>query len=37
AKREPGWVKDWQERNLYRKIREAAKGRPRYVLHDCPP
>jgi isoleucyl-tRNA synthetase len=37
AKREPQWVKDWQEKKLYRRIREAAKGRPRFVLHDGPP
>jgi isoleucyl-tRNA synthetase len=37
AKREPGWIKQWQEQNLYGKIREASKGRPRFVLHDGPP
>ncbi len=37
AKREPGWIKDWQDRKLYQRIREAAKGRPRFVLHDGPP
>jgi len=37
AKREPGWVKQWQEQQLYQKIRAAAKGRPRFVLHDGPP
>ncbi|MDO8789981.1 MAG: isoleucine--tRNA ligase [Sulfuritalea sp.] len=37
AKREPGWVAAWQENRLYWKIREAAKGRPRFVLHDGPP
>jgi isoleucyl-tRNA synthetase len=37
AKREPGWIKDWQERKLYQRIREAARGRPRFVLHDGPP
>ncbi|MDO8934174.1 MAG: isoleucine--tRNA ligase [Rhodocyclaceae bacterium] len=37
AKREPGWVKDWQEQQLYQKIRTASKGRPRFVLHDGPP
>jgi isoleucyl-tRNA synthetase len=37
AKREPGWVKDWQEKQLYQQIREASKGRPRFVLHDGPP
>jgi len=37
AKREPGWVKQWQEQQLYKKIRAASKGRPRFVLHDGPP
>ncbi|HEX5802552.1 MAG TPA: isoleucine--tRNA ligase [Azospira sp.] len=37
ARREPQWVKDWQEKKLYEKIRQAAKGRPRFVLHDGPP
>jgi isoleucyl-tRNA synthetase len=37
AKREPAWVKTWQEKRLYQKIREAAKGRPKFVLHDGPP
>jgi len=37
AKREPGWVQQWQQRKLYQKIRAAAQGRPRFVLHDGPP
>jgi isoleucyl-tRNA synthetase len=37
AKREPGWVKAWQDTGLYRRLREACKGRPRFVLHDGPP
>ena len=37
AKREPGWIAQWQERKLYQQIREASKGRPRFVLHDGPP
>jgi len=37
AKREPGWLKAWQEKQLYRKIREAGKGRPKFILHDGPP
>jgi isoleucyl-tRNA synthetase len=37
AKREPGWVAQWQEKQLYQRIREASKGRPRFVLHDGPP
>ena len=37
ARREPQWVKEWQERGVYRRLRELAKGRPRFVLHDGPP
>jgi isoleucyl-tRNA synthetase len=37
AKREPGWIAQWQEKQLYQKIRTASKGRPRFVLHDGPP
>jgi isoleucyl-tRNA synthetase len=37
AKREPGWLKIWQERTLYQRIREACAGRPKFILHDGPP
>src|SRR5580692_12513467 len=37
AKREPAWVKEWQDNKVYRKIREASKGRPQFILHDGPP
>jgi isoleucyl-tRNA synthetase len=37
AKREPKWVRDWQERRVYEAIRAASQGRPRFVLHDGPP
>jgi isoleucyl-tRNA synthetase len=37
AKREPQWVKEWQEMGVYRRLRAIAKGRPRFVLHDGPP
>ncbi|TFW30462.1 isoleucine--tRNA ligase [Massilia horti] len=37
AKREPGWVKQWQEKKIYERIRKAAAGRPKFVLHDGPP
>ncbi|BAN35940.1 isoleucyl-tRNA synthetase [Sulfuricella denitrificans skB26] len=37
AKREPGWLKQWQERKLYEKIREVSAGRPKFILHDGPP
>ncbi|HZX31268.1 MAG TPA: isoleucine--tRNA ligase [Rhodocyclaceae bacterium] len=36
-KREPLWVKEWQEKKLYQRIREACEGRPRFTLHDGPP
>jgi isoleucyl-tRNA synthetase len=37
ARREPGWVEAWQKDRLYERIREASKGRPKFVLHDGPP
>jgi len=37
AKREPGWIKQWQEKKLYQKIRQASAGRPQFILHDGPP
>jgi isoleucyl-tRNA synthetase len=37
ARREPLWVKEWQEKGVYRRLRQVAKGRPRWVLHDGPP
>jgi isoleucyl-tRNA synthetase len=37
AKREPVWVKQWQEKNIYQRIRKASKGRPKFILHDGPP
>jgi len=37
AKREPLWVERWQKTQLYERIREAARGRPKFVLHDGPP
>ncbi|GHD60686.1 isoleucine--tRNA ligase [Jeongeupia chitinilytica] len=39
AKREPGFLKQWQDRQLYKKLRERAKqeNRPKFILHDGPP
>ncbi len=37
AEREPAMLKAWEESGLYQKLRAAAKGRPRFVLHDGPP
>ena len=36
-KREPAWVKDWNEHGLYKKLRDARAGQPLFVLHDGPP
>jgi isoleucyl-tRNA synthetase len=35
--REPGILKNWDEIGLYEKLREQAKGRAKFVLHDGPP
>ena len=37
AKREPLMLKSWQERKLYERIRDASRGRPKFILHDGPP
>ena len=36
-KREPAWVKEWNEDGLYKKLRDARQGAPLFVLHDGPP
>jgi isoleucyl-tRNA synthetase len=36
-KREPQWVKQWQDQGLYQRLREARAGAPLFVLHDGPP
>jgi hypothetical protein len=36
-KREPGWVQQWQDSQLYRRMRKKSAGRPQFVLHDGPP
>jgi isoleucyl-tRNA synthetase len=35
--REPEILARWEKIGLYGKLREAAKGRPKFVLHDGPP
>ena len=37
AKREPGWVKAWDEQGVYKKLRAARVGAPKFILHDGPP
>ncbi len=34
---EPKMLARWDETGLYKRIREARKGRPTYILHDGPP
>ena len=36
-KREPGWVKEWEEHGIYKKLRDARCGKPKFILHDGPP
>ena len=36
-KREPGWVKEWEDQGLYKRLRVARQGRQKFVLHDGPP
>ena len=35
--REPEWLARWQKLDLYKRLREEAKGRETFVLHDGPP
>ncbi len=37
VKKEPEQIENWEKMNLYGLIRESAKGRARYMLHDGPP
>ena len=37
ARREPELLGWWQERRIYEQLRELAKGRPPFILHDGPP
>ena len=36
-KKEPELLERWQRLGMYRRMREQAKGREKYVLHDGPP
>lgn len=37
AQREPEMIRHWNSIKLYQKVREAAAGKPRFILHDGPP
>ncbi len=36
-KREPGWVKAWEDQGIYKKLRAARCNAPKFILHDGPP
>jgi isoleucyl-tRNA synthetase len=36
-RREPEFLKNWQEKDIYSLIRKKSQGKPKYVLHDGPP
>ncbi len=35
--REPEWLARWEKMDLYKRLRETAKGRETFTLHDGPP
>jgi len=37
VKREPEFLKFWEDSRLYEQIRDASKGRELFILHDGPP
>ena len=36
-KREAGWTQEWDEKGIYKKLRDVRAGKPKFVLHDGPP
>ncbi len=36
-KREAGWVKEWEDKGIYKQLRDVRHGAPKFVLHDGPP
>ena len=37
AKREPAWVRQWNDEGVYRQLRDARRHAPKFILHDGPP
>ena len=37
SKKEPEFLKNWEDMKIYYRIREVSKGRETYILHDGPP
>ncbi|MEO6319621.1 MAG: class I tRNA ligase family protein, partial [Polaromonas sp.] len=36
-RREAGWAQEWDDKGIYKKLRDARCGAPKFVLHDGPP
>ena len=36
-RREPGWVRQWNDEGVYQRLREARCNAPKFILHDGPP
>ena len=36
-RREADWAQEWDDKGIYKKLRAARLGAPRFVLHDGPP
>ncbi|MFT4241534.1 MAG: isoleucine--tRNA ligase [Acidovorax sp.] len=36
-KREPGWAQEWDDKGIYKKLRDARRNAPKFILHDGPP
>lgn len=36
-KKEPEIQARWEEMDIYKKVQERTKGRPKFILHDGPP
>ena len=36
-KREPGWIQQWDDSGLSKRLRAARAGRQKFILHDGPP
>ncbi len=37
AKREPEFLKMWEAKGIYKKLKQQTKGKKKYILHDGPP
>ncbi|MGQ9857883.1 MAG: isoleucine--tRNA ligase [Thermodesulfobacteriota bacterium] len=37
AQREPEILQRWESMEIYKRIKEVSKGRPKFILHDGPP